>query len=295
MTQPHAFLRTTRRCWRRTPGTALGAAAVALLGAWILVGPALCGEAPAPATGPNAGAGAAVFPKGPAEMEKLAKSDPLQFLRTALEWYDAKVRDYTCRFLKVEKIEGELRKPETMRMKFREAPFSVYVKWITDPSMNQEVIYVHGANKGMAVAHPSGILGALIRKVNVVPDSKRALKYSRRPITNAGMGNMLRLIIPQCERAKANGDLKLTYEGVRYEGGRPSYVFKRVLPKKNDYPCDVLLIYIDQEYLLCVRTDAYEWDGSLLSHYSYTDLKVNPGLTDEDFSPDNREYAYRLF
>ncbi len=295
MTQPHALLSTTRRRSRRSSGLALGAAAAALLGAWMLVGPALCGEAPAPAAGPTAGAAAAVFPKAPAEVEKLAKADPIQFFRTALAWHEAKVRDYTCRFLKVEQIEGELRKPETMRMKFREAPFSVYVKWITEPSLNQEVIYVHGANKGMAVAHPPGILGALIRRVSIVPDSKRALKYSRRPITNAGMGNMLRLIIPQCERAKANGDLKLTYEGIRHEGGRPSYLFKRVLPKKDDYPCDVLLIYIDQEYLVCVRTDAYDWDGSLLSHYSYTELVLNPGLTDEDFSPDNREYAYRLF
>lgn len=265
----------------------------ALLVAGLAVATGVGGEA-APSAAP-AGAAGAVYPKGPAQMETLAKSDPLQFLCTSLEWYNAKVKGYTCQFLKIEKIDGELRKPETMRMKFRESPFSVYVKWIAEPSLDQEAIYVEGANKGLAVVHPSGVLGALFRKINLAPDSKRALKHSRRPVTKAGMGNMLRLVIPQCERAKANGDLTLTYEGVRHEGGRPSYVFKRVLPRKHDYPCGVLIIYIDQEYLVCVRTDAYEWDGSLMSHYFYTDLQINPDLKDEDFDPDNKDYGYRLF
>jgi outer membrane lipoprotein-sorting protein len=127
------------------------------------------------------------------------------------------------------------------------------------------------------------------------PTGKQALKHSRRPLTFAGMANMLRLVIPQCEKAKANGDLTLKYEGIRHVDGRPAYVFKRVLPQKNDYPCPVLIIYIDRQFLTCVRTDAYDWDGTLLSQYIYTDVQINPGLKDEDFSTDNREYNFRLF
>jgi hypothetical protein len=129
----------------------------------------------------------------------------------------------------------------------------------------------------------------------VDPAGKTALKHSRRPLTNAGMANMLRLIIPQCEAALANHDLTLTYEGIRDQDGRPAYVFKRVLPNRNDYPCSVLTIYVDREYLACVRTDAYDWDGGLLSQYTYSDLVINPGLTDLDFDPDNKDYSYRLF
>jgi hypothetical protein len=129
----------------------------------------------------------------------------------------------------------------------------------------------------------------------VEPTSKLALKHSRRPLTFAGMANMLRLVIPQCEKARANGDLTLTYEGLRDQNGRPTYVFKRVLPNKNDYPCPVLIIYIDQQFLICVRTDAYDWDGTLLSQYIYTDILINPGLKDEDFDVDNRDYNFRVF
>lgn len=235
------------------------------------------------------------YPKPQAEMETLAKSDPLEFLRLALKWHDDRITDYSCQFVKMENIAGELRKSETMLMKFRAKPFSVYLKWIEEVTKGQEVIYIDGVNDGNACVHPSGLLGILFRKVSIDPLSKIALKHSRRPLTMAGMGNMLRLTVPQCEAAKANGDLSLTYEGLRQEDGRPTYLFKRVLPNRNKYPCEVLLIYIDCEYLLCVRTDAWDWGGALLSHYSYTDLTINPGLEDIDFDPDNRDYNFRLF
>lgn len=249
--------------------------------------------APAPAAVP-AGAQAAIYPR-PEEADKLAAGDPLEFLRLALGWCDQRVQEYTCQFHKQEKIEGTIHKPETMSMKFRARTFSVYLKWTGAVSDGQEAIYVEGRNDGKAAVHPSGLLGILFRRVNIDPTGKVALRHSRRPVTFAGMTNMLRLIIPQCERAKANGDLALTYEGIREHDGRPAYVFKRVLPQKHDYPCPVLIAYIDRQYLVCVRTDAYDWDGTLLSQYIYTDLKINPGLTDADFDPDNRDYGFRLF
>jgi len=235
------------------------------------------------------------YPKTPQAMEPLAKSDPLEFLRQALQWHDDRVTDYSCQFVKMESIGGILRKPETTQMKFRAKPFSVYLKWTAEVTKGQEVIYVDGVNDDKAYVHPSGLLGILFRKVSIDPLSKTALKHSRRPLTMGGMGNMLRLVIPQCEAAKANGDLKLTFEGIRQDNGRPTYVFKRVLPNNKKYPCEILIIYIDCEYLLCVRTDAWDWGGGFLSHYSYTDLTVNPGFTDNDFDPDNRDYSFRFF
>jgi hypothetical protein len=254
---------------------------------------ALASAAPAPAL--PEGAKSAVFTDSPENMQKLAAGDPLEFLRKSLKWCDERVGEYTCQFQKQEKIDGALLKTETMQMKFRAKTFSLYIKWVGDVYAGQEAIYVEGKNDGKVAVHPSGLLGVLIRKVMVEPTSKLALKHARRPLTFAGMANMLRLVIPQCEKAKANGDLTLTYEGVRDNNGRPAYVFKRVLPNKNDYPCPVLTIYIDQQFLICVRTDAYDWDGTLLSQYIYSDILINPGLKDEDFDVDNRQYNFRVF
>ena len=293
MPQPTNPQRVAPSYRRRSCFVSRAASALAVAGLGVAIGAAFCAETGAPK--PIASTPSPVYPKGSDEMEPLARSNPLGVLQAARDWHGERIVGYTCRFQKIENIDGELRKPETMRMKFRKTPFSVYLKWITNPSKDQEVIYVEGANKGNAVVHPSGILGILFRKVWIDPVGKTAMKHSRKPITMAGMENMISLITGQCEQAQAKGDLTLTYEGVRQAGGRPSYVFKRVLPENKGYPCEVLIIYIDVECLLCVRTDAYDWGGELISHYFYADLAVNPGLTDEDFDPNNRAYAYRLF
>ncbi|HUU93793.1 MAG TPA: DUF1571 domain-containing protein [Phycisphaerae bacterium] len=293
MVEPSKWPRVAQPGKRRFRCAPRAAGVLALISVCVAIGAAFCAEPSGPK--PLLSTPSPVYPKGPEEMEALARTDPLRLLQVARDWHGERIVGYTCRFQKVENIDGELRKPETMRMKFRKTPFSVYLKWISDPSKDQEVIYVEGANKGKAVVHPPGILGILFRRVSIDPFGKTATKHSRRPITMAGMENMISLITGQSEEAKAKGDLTLTYEGIRHDGGRPSYVLKRVLPEKKGYPCEVLIIYIDTEYLVCVRTDAYDWGGELQSHYFYTDLALNPGVTNEDFDPDNRAYAYRLF
>ncbi len=259
---------------------------------WLLAGALVGEESPKPKRSP--GTQRAVYPKPPKEMDALARRDGLALLEESIRWYERTVTDYTCTFTKQERIGETLAKTETTFMKFREKPFSVYLKW-SKPSKGQEVIFVRGRYKEKAVVHPSGLLGLIFRKVSLDPEGKVATRHSRRPITFAGLGNMLRLVVGQCKAAQAKGDLVLEYRGVREEAGRPAYVLNRILPDGKGYPCHQLFIFIDCEYLLPVRTEAYLWDGRLLSDYRYADLDLNPGLTDEDFNPDNREYGYRVF
>lgn len=259
---------------------------------WSLAGALVGEESPKPKRSP--GAQRAVYPKPPNEMDALARSNGLALLEESLRWYERTVTDYTGTFTKQERIGETLAKTETTFLKFREKPFSVYLKW-SEPSNGQEVIFVQGRYSEKAVVHPSGLLGLILRKVSIDPEGKLAMRHSRRPILFAGLGNMLRLTIGQCKAAQAKGDLVLEYQGVREEAGRPAYVLHRILPDGKGYPCHQLFIFIDQEFLLPVRTEAYLWDGRLLSDYRYTDLNLNPGLTDEDFNPENREYGYRAF
>jgi hypothetical protein len=49
-----------------------------------------------------------------------------------------------------------------------------------------------------------------------------------------------------------------------------------------------------------VHYEAYDWPKQpgeppvLLERYTYTDLKLNPGLTDADFDPKNPEYKFGM-
>jgi len=269
-------------------GALVAAGAIVCLLAGALVGE----ESPKPKRSP--GMERAVYPKPSKEMDALARRDGLALLEESVRWYERTVTDYTCTFTKQERIDETLAKTETTFLKFREKPFSVYLKW-SEPSNGQEVIFVQSRYDEKAVVHPSGLLGLIFRKVSIDPGGKLAMRHSRRPITFAGLGNMLRLAVGQCKAAQAKGDLVLEYQGVREEAGRPAYVLNRILPDGKGYPCHQLFILIDLEFLLPVRTEAYLWDGRLLSDYRYTDLNLNPGLTDEDFNPENREYSYRAF
>ena len=269
-------------------GALVAAGVIILSFAGALVGE----ESPKPKRSP--GAERAVYPKPPKEMDALARRDSLALLEESIRWYERTVTDYTCTFTKQERIDETLAKTETTFLKFREKPFSVYLKW-SEPSNGQEVIFVQGRYDEKAVVHPSGLLGLIFRKMSLDPEGKLAMRHSRRPITFAGLGNMLRLAVGQCKAAQAKGDLVFEYRGVREEAGRPAYVLNRILPDGKGYPCHQLFIFIDCEYLLPIRTEAYLWDGRLLSDYRYADLNLNPGLTDEDFNPENREYGYRAF
>ena len=57
-------------------------------------------------------------------------------------------------------------------------------------------------------------------------------------------------------------------------------------------------IYVDEERLVPLRYSAYDWPAkegakpSLMEEYIYRDLKLNVGLQEKDFDPDNEEYDF---
>ncbi len=225
------------------------------------------------------------------EWRQLVKSDPLRFLQLLRLKCAETIVDLTATFHKRERIRGKLPdEPEIIKMKFRADPFSVYMKW-RNADKGREVLYVEGQYDNKLQAHPGGLLGPLIQ-LKIDPHSERAMKNNLRPITAAGMTNMLHRIVLQFELAKANGDLQASYMGTGEVGSRKVYLIKRVLPEKQIYPCGELVVFIDCEALVPVGADSYDWDGQLMSRYRYTDFKINPGLTDEDFDRDNDDYKF---
>src|SRR5262249_8161213 len=64
------------------------------------------------------------------EMGKLAGSNPVAFLKACLARYNREVKGYSLIFQKQERIGGKLEKKELLDVKFREKPFSVYMRWL---------------------------------------------------------------------------------------------------------------------------------------------------------------------
>ena len=59
-------------------------------------------------------------------------------------------------------------------------------------------------------------------------------------------------------------------------------------------------VYIDKENNLPIRFEAYDWPKGgkapdLMEEYTYSDLRVNVGLTPRDFDPANKSYSFGRF
>ncbi len=57
-------------------------------------------------------------------------------------------------------------------------------------------------------------------------------------------------------------------------------------------------VFIDDELNVPIRYIAYDWpirEGAplqVLEEYNYLNMKVNVGLTDDDFNPNNKAYGF---
>ncbi len=220
--------------------------------------------------------------------------EPVALMQQCQKSYEA-LTDYTAIFIKEQRLRGRLRKPETTSMKFKK-PFSLYMKWIKQPDEGKEVIYVQGENEGKLLAHPGGLLQLLTpTTVRLEPTHPLARGGNLKPITAAGLGNMIEALVSIFTLAQEKGDLKAVCKEKKEYEGRAVYVIERFLPEKEEYPNQYAVIYVDAELLLPVFYAAYDKEKNLLEKYEYQELKVNVGLTAEDFDKSNPKYKYPLF
>src|SRR5262245_24378964 len=128
--------------------------------------------------------------------------EPIRLLERARKAF-AHVKDYTCDFVKRERIRGELQPDQFMRMKVRTKPFSVHLKWELPKSMaGQGACYVEGRNGGRMRVRPNRGLVSLVGWVSLATDDPRALRDSRHEIREAGLGNLLEQFGPGWEEER---------------------------------------------------------------------------------------------
>jgi len=201
----------------------------------------------------------------------------------------AKVQDYTATFLKQERVEGKLRDQERISIKFMK-PFKVYMKWL-EVSV-KEALYVQGAYSDKVQARCDGLLGLWTWSFS--PRDPRLMEGNRHPITDIGFGfiiDVMRRNIPKAvERGEVN-DVRITEEPF---DGRPTMrVEARFTPKDGqEYYTSHMIAHIDKEHMLPVGITCYDEKGQLQEQYGYKDLKVNVGLTENDFSKGNKAYKF---
>src|SRR6056297_2224157 len=111
----------------------------------------------------------------------------------AIEGYEAIVR-------RRERVGGRWLQEQTLRMKVRHRPASVYMRDIGSAE-GCEIIHVEGRRDGRLVSHPGGgLIGLLLPPVELDPRSPLAMSQSRFPITEAGLLPVARRLLGDADR-----------------------------------------------------------------------------------------------
>ncbi len=234
--------------------------------------------------------------------ETLIRRDPLAAMIVARTEHLRVVIDYECVLVKQELLPAGMSEEQEIKVKFRHAPYSVYMEWLRNPGLAARVLYVKGrwtdleaedpAERELAVAQPGVIARIFVKSVKQPIHGRLARKSSRRSVDDFGFQKTLDRLIHVCEQGKLRGDLTLTYDGESQFDNRPVWVIRRQLPYTVEgglYPDRTAVILVDKEYRVPVAVYCYSDDKKqpdhLLAKYEYRSIRMRVGLTDRDFEP----------
>lgn len=222
----------------------------------------------------------------------------IHMVRDSLERMQ-EIKDYTCTFMKRERIDGELTAPERMRLKVRHEPFSFYLYCLgPDKEVGEEVIYVTGRNDGQVLAHTTGLRHRIVGTLKLEPTNSLLTDGSGNPITHIGIKYLMEDTLRNHESDLRYGECEVSVTDVELEG-QPTKLVEIVHPeRRKEFSFFRKQIWYDRDSGVPVRFARYEWpeqpggEPPLVEEYVYENLKLNVGLTDMDFDTANPEYGY---
>jgi Protein of unknown function (DUF1571) len=233
-----------------------------------------------------------------------AEADPIARAKRAIAECRAnylRVRDYTCTFLKRERVDGRLTPQHVMTMKARTQPLSVYLKF-QRPNAGREAIYIAGRHGGRALVHDVGLGKLLAGTLALDPRGARAMQDCRHPITEAGLGHLIDQIARGWEAEMTPGETRVVIRPRALVNRRPCTLIESTHPQKQpSFLFHQVKVYIDQELGLPIRFEAYDWPRrpggvpELVEEYTFLNLRLNVGLRDGDFDAANPNYAFGRF
>lgn len=216
------------------------------------------------------------------------------------------IPSYSAQFTKQELVDGALLDEQTMTIKVRHEPFSVYLKWHTG-ERGREAVYVDGQNDGEMLVHAGG-WKARLGTLSIDPNGTLAMQECRHPVTKAGILELAKMIVEYHQR-----DLQ-THNFARCEQ-LPDAEF-------DGRACDVYLIeykdktvsetyrksltFLDKERAVPIYIKNFGWPGAdaptdaealdeatLLEYYSFAEIDFGGKLVAADFDTANEEYGFK--
>lgn len=253
---------------------------------------------PAAVEGPRVRRASAVVPDRP------AAEDPIARARRAIAGCRerfASVKDYTCTFLKRERVDGRPTPLFIMAMKVREEPRSLYLK-LHQPRAGREAIFVAGRDQDRALVHDVGLGRLLAGTLRLDPKGSMAMEDCRHPITEAGLRHLIATVSERWNSELTPGESRLEFDPDCTVAGRPCLrIDSTHTARRPEFLFQQVRLFIDDDLGLPIRFEAYDWPAApgaapeLVEEYTYKDLKINVGLTNLDFDARNPAYKFGRF
>ena len=234
--------------------------------------------------------------------EKLLRNDPLAALIEARARHIRDVADYECVMVKQELLPSGMSEEQEIKVKYRAAPYSVYMDWTRNPGLAARVLYVKDRwvdakasdpeDRDLAIAQPGKIAQLFVKSLKQPIHGSLSKRASRRCVDDFGFEKTLDLLIKYCQVAKTKGELRLDFCGESSFDGRPIWVIRRHLPYTDEdgfYPDRTAEIFIDKEYRVPVAvycfSDNDKQPTNLLAKYEYRSIRMGAGFGEKDFEP----------
>ncbi len=226
-------------------------------------------------------------------------------LKRGLEFLQ-EVPDYSAILRKQEFVKSDLLDEQTILIKCRHKPFSVYLNWLTVEA-GREVLYVDGKNHGKMIAHDGG-WKARIPAFSLDTDGLLAMRDARYPVTTAGLVGLIQIMlgVHQQDLVQSNFATCEAETGRMFDG-RICDMFTTKYKSPEESPIyRKSITLIDREWNVPLQSRHFEWpkpqlpiaecdldQATLIESYSFTEVQLRCNLTDHDFDRTNPEYRFR--
>lgn len=219
--------------------------------------------------------------------------DVVATLVTRMESAQASLRDATYIVTREEWSHGARLPVQQIAVKFRQ-PEDIYLSWL-DVYPGREVLYRKDWNSGNLRVRPGGLIPTL----NLSPTGSIAMQGSRHPVWMVAMPRLIERILGVMRLLQSRPELEAAYTdlGEQRIGGSASRCFEAELPYAEEPALYAPRVRICVSLQSGLPTEFRAWadeDGALrqVERYTFSQIVVNPGLTDLDFDPDNPVYAF---
>jgi hypothetical protein len=187
-----------------------------------------------------------------------------------------------------ERVNGTLQPAEEARLSVRREPRAVRLEWPTGQHKGREVLWSASEPGGMMHVHVGDSM-LPVPDLTLSPTNPMVMKYSRHPITEAGLDSVLDRLDDSLKphEGGSSGTEKLTYDGIKTpaEIGRPCHTITRVIPSGETW-----VVSLDAETGLPAAVLATDSKGEMLERYFFRDIAIDPSaLADASaFDPERR-------